>query len=156
MIKHRIKSVPALLLALLIFCYCHETQENYYPTLEDARNEGAIDRGWIPTILPLTSINITEKHNIDTNTVWIKFTANASDLKDLLRQLRILTKKEIDELFPFNHPGKWWEPKENAKNSFTISAYEYKIRFADGRTEDKIGFFFIDVKNSVAYYYNPM
>jgi hypothetical protein len=139
----------------LLFLYCNDTQENYYPTLDDAIKDGAIDRGWIPKVLPSSSRKITEKHDIDTNTVWIRFTADASDLKLLLRQLRILTKKEIDELFPFDHPEKWWGPNVNTKNSFTIAAYYYKFCWADGRTEDMIGYFFIDLKNSVAYYYSP-
>jgi hypothetical protein len=139
---------------ILFFLYRSEKPKTFYPTLADAIKDGAIERGWIPPILPPSSRKITEQHDIDTNIGWIKFTADSADLKILLLRLRVLTNQEIDMLFPLRSPGKWWDIKKESRNSLSFAAYDYKISWANGRTEDKVGYFFIDEKNSIGYYYS--
>ncbi len=144
-----------LLVAITAVYFCNETPETYSPTLEDAKKDKAMERGWIPQILPSTAKEIIERHNIDTNEVWIKFKADVSGLKLLLGQLRTLTKKEINGLFPFRHPKKWWMPTDNTKHSFSIAAYDYTFKWGDGRTDSKTGYFFLDIKNAIGFYYRP-
>src|SRR6478736_2300037 len=38
-----------------------------YPALEDAKRDGAVERGWIPAWLPTSMTYIQESHNVDTN-----------------------------------------------------------------------------------------
>ncbi|MCP4149504.1 MAG: hypothetical protein GY757_17280 [bacterium] len=154
--KHFSKAILCLTVVSLFCLCCHETPKSYYPTLEDAKTVGAIKRGWIPPVLPVSAADIHEQHSIDTNTVWIKFNANHPDLKKLSTQLRVLTSQEIDSLFPLKHPsGNWWVPTKKTRDSFSITAYDYKFNIADGSVETKTGYFFLDFENKVAYYYKP-
>ena len=60
---NKIKIVSILSVALLL-PFCNETPESYYPTLKDAEKDNAVERGWIPIVLPPTTREITERHNI--------------------------------------------------------------------------------------------
>ncbi len=153
----RISEQHVLILTVisLLLCSCGETPYTYYPSLSDAEKGGAIKRGWIPTILPPSTVQIHEQHNIDSNNTWIRFNAPTSELKILLGQLRKLTPTEINNLFPFRHPGKWWKPTEESKNMYTIAAWHYSIRYGDGSVKNKIGYFFFDLKQGIGYYYYP-
>lgn len=155
MMKNPIKFVLILSAVLLVSLCCNENPKFYYPKFEDAKRDGALERDWWPKILPTSAREIIEQHNIDTNTVWMKFNADKSDLKTLLEQLRILTKKEIDKLFPFKHPKKWWKPTDNNKHFFHIVSYDWELEWADGRTDTITGYFFIDMKKAICYYYSP-
>jgi hypothetical protein len=75
-------------------------------------------------------------------------------LKALLEQLRILTNKDIDKLFPFKHSPKWWKPTDNNRNSFHIAAYDWEFKWVGGRAETITGYFFIDMEKAIGYYYN--
>jgi hypothetical protein len=59
-----------LLLIIVTLLYsCKETQTNRYKSKEYVIKDGAIRRGWIPEIIPESSFNIIETHNLDTNTI---------------------------------------------------------------------------------------
>lgn len=154
MIKIKIKIVSILSVALLL-PFCKETPESYYPTLKDAEKDNAIERGWIPNVLPPTTREITERHNIDTCIVWIKFKADVPDLERLSRQLISLTEKDIDRLFPIPNPPKWWIPTDDTKHSFFIGAYDYTFKWSDGRADKKTGYFFLDIEKAIGFYYSP-
>ncbi len=145
-------SLIVIIISLLLCC-CDETPYIYYPSLSDAQKRGAIKRGWIPSILPPSSTEIHEQHDIDTNETWIKFNAPLSELRILLGQLRKLTPKEIEDLFPFRHHGNWWKPTAETKDMFTIADYNYTTRYATGVTKSKTGYFFLDLKQGIGYYY---
>jgi hypothetical protein len=64
-----------IFLFLLLFS-CGEVKDSFYKTLDDAKRSGDIERGWLPVILPDSSYEIYERHDIDTNAVWVRFRAN--------------------------------------------------------------------------------
>jgi hypothetical protein len=47
------------------------------------KEAGMIDRGWLPEYLPKSSIDISETHNIDTNTVSAEFRYRVGDSKSV-------------------------------------------------------------------------
>ena len=61
------KLLPLLLICLCWIVGCSESQRNYYNNINEVKLDGAINRGWIPGILPASSFNIQETHNLDTN-----------------------------------------------------------------------------------------
>lgn len=72
----------------LLFCMmafqlvaCSERATKFYPKYEDAANDGAVKRGWIPEIVPKTATEIHEHHNLDTNEVWIRFNVPSLESK---------------------------------------------------------------------------
>src|SRR5438270_5107414 len=71
------------LLSVALLLGCHEDVVNTYVSAQEARAAGAIDRGWIPRLLPPSAKFIREKHNIDTNESWGRFEFSASDARGL-------------------------------------------------------------------------
>ena len=80
------------LVILLVFkivgftgCERMETMDATYPNYEAAIKASTVGAGkWIPEFLPPSSKNIHERHNIDTNEVWLFFSFNyLSDIEDL-------------------------------------------------------------------------
>lgn len=57
-----------LIASLLVFSGCADTVIiEKYSNIDEAREAGAIARGWLPDWLPSSTTNITEKHDLDTN-----------------------------------------------------------------------------------------
>lgn len=75
-----------------------ETQLSHYANLPAARQSGIIERGWVPEFLPAGSKDITEIHNLDTNTVTGTFRFPSADLDAFKAQARQLTGAEVKEV----------------------------------------------------------
>ena len=89
---------------------CHDDRrESFYPSLADAKKDGAIDRGWIPDFLPASSRAIHEVHDISPSTTWCAFEFLPADSQGLRNSL-----KRVDELAPsvrrLPSPGESWWP----------------------------------------------
>ncbi len=93
----RLVAPPRLLLVSCVFTLalggaCHESPESSYASYEEARRAGAVERGWIPSLVPAGALNIREKHDLDTNEVWGVFDFADADVEALQKQLRPLAK----------------------------------------------------------------
>lgn len=76
-----------LLLLALAGCRGLDVVTASYNTLAEARQAGAIDRGWMPEGLPPSATDLREAHDLDTNARWGLFSfpvAESSHLKALL------------------------------------------------------------------------
>lgn len=90
---------------LLIVCWVVVTRvaassndrfESFYPSLAEAKKDGATDRGWIPDeILPSSSRNIHEVHDLSPSRQWCAFEFATDDPEKLRKSL-----KSIDVLPP--------------------------------------------------------
>ncbi len=70
--------------------------ESSYPSLAEAKKDGAIDRGWVPDdILPSSSRNIHEVHDLSPSREWCAFEFAPYDSERLRKSL-----KSIDVLPP--------------------------------------------------------
>jgi hypothetical protein len=70
-------------LGSLSFCEYAENPRSSFSNYNDAKSSGMMDAGWIPTYIPLSSTDIKETHNIDTNTVKMTFKYSPHDTKDI-------------------------------------------------------------------------
>jgi hypothetical protein len=61
---------------------------NKYDSLETVQHEKAMEKGWIPKILPLSAYDIVETHDRDTNTIFGKFWYKERDEVDFLSKLK--------------------------------------------------------------------
>jgi len=63
------------LLAAVVFTNvaCSDVTESSYSSLSNAKDRGAVERGWVPALLNEEIFNIREIHNIDTNERWGTF-----------------------------------------------------------------------------------
>lgn len=151
------------LLHLFIFIFgCSETQDTFYRDIDAARKDSAIKKGWIPNILPESSTEIYERHNIDTNRVWIRFKFDKKDINELITRIEEVNPLEI-ETIKFINPDnvKWW-PLNLNKDLFKINRkqvglkiYKYHkvITYSDNRQKTIPSFFVIDWNLNIAYYW---
>jgi hypothetical protein len=141
---------------------CGETKDSFYPNLDAAKKAGAIERGWIPDIIPESSKEIYERHNLDTNRVWVRFKFDRGDIKRLINRVEELTPAEITNI-KFVSPGRinWW-PKKLDKDSFStkgpqsgLKIYKYNrvLEYSDNRQKRVLSCFVIDWDSNIAYYW---
>jgi hypothetical protein len=101
-----VKPLVFILLLFLIIA-CSETQDAFYKNIDEAIKHSAIEKGWIPNILPRSSYEIYERHDIDTNTVWLKFKFDKMDINELIAQIEEVKPNEINGIV-FSSPNIRW------------------------------------------------
>ena len=67
--------------------YFGDVQINKYDSKAVVQEEQAIERGWIPGIIPDSAFEIAETHNLDTNIIVGSFKYKDEDEAKLLEQL---------------------------------------------------------------------
>jgi hypothetical protein len=92
-------------------CSCNPGVESFYPSLGDARSQGAIDRGWIPDYLPDSSRSIHEMHRIEHPTTWCAFDFSAHNANSLESKLRghEISRADLSS-FEIQSPSTGWWP----------------------------------------------
>ncbi len=75
-----------------------EVKSSHYANVPAARQSGIIERGWVPELLPAGSKDITEIHNLDTNTGTGTFRFPSADLDTFKAQARQLAGAEVKEV----------------------------------------------------------
>ena len=83
-----------LAIYLVLTSYFPNTEINKYDSLETVQTKKVIEKGWIPKILPASAYDIVETHDVDTNTVFGKFSYKESDEEEFLSKL-----KESNEMY---------------------------------------------------------
>ena len=76
---------------------------SHYANLPAARQSGIIERGWVPEFLPAGSKDITEIHNLATNTGTGTFRFPSADLDAFKAQARQLAGAEVKEVSTITH-----------------------------------------------------
>ncbi len=76
-----------ILIFLLINQNFEDMQISKYESLEEVKNNKAIEGGWIPTILPASAYDIVESHDLDTNTIFGSFKYKEKDEETFIEKL---------------------------------------------------------------------
>ena len=71
----------------LLTSYFSDTQINKYDSIAAVQDNKAMQKGWIPKILPASAYDIVETHDIDTNENFGKFSYKEPDEASFLAQL---------------------------------------------------------------------
>ncbi len=108
------KSILIFLLAIFIIG-CSDSQRNHYKNKDAVVKDSAIQRGWIPSIIPDSAYEIEEEHNLDTNILKGSFRYDEKDENNFLNKLT----KSNQELT--------WKDFV-----FTIDTENNKIEFSNG------------------------
>lgn len=66
---------------LVVTMACRETVVSRYASFDQARQAGAMARGWLPTLLPPTATDIREVHNLDSNEACGRFSVQRDALR---------------------------------------------------------------------------
>jgi len=67
--------------------FIEDIQINKYSNMEVVREHEAIEKGWIPKILPMSAYKIIETHDLDTNTLLGAFNYREQDEVIFMRNL---------------------------------------------------------------------
>ena len=134
-----ILKLKIIILALLITA-CTDIIEEYYTNYADVVKSGDLEKGWIPSFLPESAYDIYDKHNLDTNEIWIRFHFNKIDLTELTNVFELLGSDEQNKIakilnsnFSINKDGiiyyKYSKEEFVAINSKFYICYYCKINF---------------------------
>lgn len=86
---------------------CGEAVDESYATWAEAREAGAIEKGWIPSFVPPTARDLRDRHDLDTNAQRLTFSAPPSDTSKMVRGLRPVTNEDADAASRLAHEIKW-------------------------------------------------
>jgi hypothetical protein len=135
-----------------------DRRESFYPSLADAKKEGAIDRGWIPDFLPESSRAIHEVHDISPSTTWCAFEFLASDSRGLRNRLRSVDALPPPSVRSVPNPGEsWWpallegdlDPVKIRRAGFEL----YMVVAPDTPSSTEVLLFAIDWANGRGFFY---
>lgn len=144
-------------LAFLIVACGNNLRESSYRTLADARNDGAIDRGWLPDYLRQSSREIHEIHRIEHPKTWCSFKFLANDSESLRRTLKSLDKSQLAGMRIEDPSVSWW-PAEFDGNLQVgkVNQEGYELLGVDestGGNRTLVYLFLIDWSKGRAFFY---
>lgn len=121
-----------LCMIVLLLSACSERSTAYYPKYEDAVKDRAVERGWIPEIVPKSATEIHEEHDLDTNEVWIRFSTSGSDRNRIRTGLKRLSDDEVLKI-KLRYPSKanWWFEdlvQQSPSNDNALNAEIYAVK----------------------------
>ncbi len=94
----------------LVLSGCEESYDSKFADYREARERGHVAKGWIPDCLPDKAHSFLERHDLDTNEVWLFFRFTPWE-HDALRA--VLKERRGDEwrFFVRRSPPPFWWPK---------------------------------------------
>tara|TARA_B110000495_G_C22759950_1_gene445018 strand:- start:404 stop:739 length:336 start_codon:yes stop_codon:yes gene_type:complete len=102
----------AFIPVFFVLVNCSDIQKNTYKDKKEIIKDKAIQRGWIPEIIPDSASQIREEHNLDLNTVKGIFVYNEKDEVNFIDNLEKSNNEYIWNNFVFKID------KENNKVEF--------------------------------------
>ena len=82
------------LLNFVLSHFFQDMQISKYSNLQEVKTDTAIQRGFIPAILPASASKIVESHDLDTNTIFGSFKYEEKDEETFMQNLTDLNNKE--------------------------------------------------------------
>ena len=79
--------LPTLFSALPLMSGCSDVVSDEYSTYAQAKEERLFDRGWLPDILPKSTLNIEVNNDLDANTSKGRFIINEPALSEFIAKL---------------------------------------------------------------------
>lgn len=85
---------------MLALVGCNEDVRSRHPTLIDAKSD--IEKGWIPRVLPASTVEIHESHDLDLNTGHGTFSFGQADAEQFKKSLIAIGDSESLSGIDFN------------------------------------------------------
>jgi len=83
---------PSIIVLSLALVGCKEEVRRSYSTIVDAKPE--VEKGWIPRVLPASTVEIHESHNLDLNTGQGTFSFGQADMEQFKKSLTAIGENE--------------------------------------------------------------
>jgi len=84
----------AISIYLIMSAVIKEVEINKYDSLNTAKEQKAIEKGWIPAILPESAYEIIESHDLESYTTFGSFKYDKKDEADFMQQLTDLNQTD--------------------------------------------------------------
>ena len=102
-LKNIFLTALVIILGLIIFLvyldYLEEAKSEF-ANYAEAKASGIMDKGWVPTYIPKSAVDIQEQHDIDTNWVKMTFKYTIGDIEDTKKACKSM--EYIDGGIKFN------------------------------------------------------
>ena len=144
------KKIILFLQCVFIIYSCTEYFESTYLNYSEVVSDRAIDRGWIPQVIPKSSKYIYEWHDLDSNVGFGSFLFDKNDYDDLIEKLELIDKNEIIKFRELNIRREW-----DNKLSSNSSSVDY---ISQGYLFYKFKGFYLAIKkeNCQVYFWNTI
>ncbi|MEZ9762225.1 hypothetical protein AB4278_04865 [Vibrio splendidus] len=115
--------LPALFSALVLMPGCSDVVSDEYSTYAEAKENRLFDRGWLPDILPRSTVTIKVSNDLDTNTSEGSFIITEPALSEFIAKLKPM---ESTNQFQFVDDENVWVFKvgDDSLVSYTLSKRE--------------------------------
>ncbi|MEZ8714825.1 hypothetical protein AB6D81_02395 [Vibrio splendidus] len=112
--------LPLLLPVLVLMSGCSDVVSDEYSTYAQAKQERLFDRGWLPDILPNSTVTIEVNNDLDANTSEGSFIINEPALSEFIGKLKLT---ESTNQFQFVDGENVWVFKigDDSLVSYTLS-----------------------------------
>jgi hypothetical protein len=115
-------------LTMLALMGCSDVVTSRFSDLADAKSQGALERGWLPPLLPDSARAIVERNNLDLNTGIGSFTYDVSERPTYMEKLSragAVSRVEGDsDILTVTTDGSWWE----IRLPRTLGSAEWSVR----------------------------
>ena len=132
--------------------------ESHYRNMRAAQADTAVERGWIPEWLPVSTRDIRETHNLDTNQIWISFKFERDDFLKAIENTNAQSLSSLRlDIGPYRRKITWWPDRNDP--ALTAPDAEWRYYKGRGRIPFQIGginydyFVAADLSRGVAYYW---
>lgn len=82
------KTLPIILLIILLFVGCCDTVNDHYATRAEAEADNLFERGWLPSIIPASARGIKTSNNLDINISEGEFRFDQEETNTFLEHLK--------------------------------------------------------------------
>ncbi|ARP40470.1 hypothetical protein [Vibrio syngnathi] len=115
--------LPLLLPALVLLSGCSDVVSSEYSTYEKAKEARLFDRGWLPDLLPESTLSIKVSNDLDSNTSEGSFIINEPTLSEFIATLK--PTKSTDEFHFIEDENIWvFKVGDDSLVSYTLSKCE--------------------------------
>jgi hypothetical protein len=150
----------AILLVVVAMLAGCESRESRYPSVEAARADGAMQRGWIPEFLPASAHDIRLSYDLDSNEIWLRFGYAPDSLAGMLVAFQKEDPAITDDYPRMPRRGRWRPESLTRENTTNSSATYDGVYWCDrtrysitGRADRARGFLVVEPAKDTAYYW---
>jgi hypothetical protein len=93
--KMTVTRIGFLVISALLVCGCGDTVTSRYETRADAEADRLFQRGWLPSIIPQSSYDITTKNDLDINVSEGEFSFSPNHAKEFTDHLWRMDASEV-------------------------------------------------------------
>ncbi|MDR0587978.1 MAG: hypothetical protein LBG61_03260 [Burkholderiales bacterium] len=99
----------------VLSCDHYDYSESTFSDYIALKDSGIMERGWVPLFISPSVTNIHERHNIDTNEVWIKYSYSPSKPSFEMNSCLKIDSSQV--VYTKNEPNRWWPRELNTEGS---------------------------------------